>query len=262
VAALTDAPRPPRASPRPAGRRFSAGGLAAAVLVLLAAAICVRLGVWQLDRLEQRRARNAALATALAQPPVVLDAGTAAALAREPAAALYRRVRVRGVYRPDGEVVLRGRSYQGQPGVHLLTPLVLAEGGPAVLVERGWVPAADAATIDPAPLGEPGVQEVEGMLQLFPPAAGQGVPATLEAGGRRLLTLRRLDTAALDAYSPVPLLPFYVQQLPDPALREPPVRLAPPPLDDGPHLSYALQWFGFAAVFLIGLAVLALRRAR
>ncbi len=114
----------------------------AAVAVLVATA-CVLLGRWQLNRLAQRRARNAALAARLALPPLPVGRNVTADSARQ------RRVVARGVYDFAAERTWPGRSFQGTPGVALLTPLRLADGS-AVLVDRGWVPSPDAFHVDHA----------------------------------------------------------------------------------------------------------------
>ncbi|HEX8273498.1 MAG TPA: SURF1 family protein [Longimicrobiaceae bacterium] len=240
--------------------RVTPRGLLAALLALVVAATCVRLGFWQLDRLEGRRARNAALRAAGALPPLVLDSATMAAVADSPAAYVNRRVRLRGAYDPAGEVVLRGRAREGRPGVHLVTPLRV-EGGAAVLVNRGWAPSPDGATVDRAPLAEPGPHEVVGLLQEIPVTEDRGQPA---AAPGRDTTFRRLDLAAVRARAPYPVLPLYVQQLPDSAAPRdrPPFRVPPPELGEGNHLSYAIQWFSFAAIAVIGMLAVALRRKR
>src|SRR5207247_263910 len=107
------------------------------VVALLVAAICVRLGVWQLDRLHERRQRNALLLAARARPPLEIDGSLPADSARD------RRLVARGVYDYAHERLWHGRSYEGVPGVDLVTPLRLA-GGAAVLVDRGWAPSPDA----------------------------------------------------------------------------------------------------------------------
>jgi surfeit locus 1 family protein len=245
--------------------RLSRREVLAGVFALLVAAVCVRLGFWQLDRLEQRRARNAALAAALAEPPVVLDEATVRAIEDDPARFVNRRVAASGAYDPAGEVVLRGRVHDGRPGVHLATPLVL-EGGAAVLVLRGWVPSPDGASVDPRPYAEPGRRTVEGVLQAVPVTEDGGAPSTSTANRVRTLTHRRLDLPSLRSRSPRPLLPLYLQQLPGPDSTRavPPVRVPLPERSNGPHLSYAVQWFSFAAIALAGYAVLVLlpRRKR
>jgi surfeit locus 1 family protein len=234
----------------------------AGLFVLLVVVVCVRLGFWQLDRLEQRRAQNAALERAAAEPVLVLDAHAAAEIARDPEAYLFRRVRVRGAFQPAADVVLRGRSHMGQPGVHLFAPLRIDDAGPVVLVNRGWVGAPDAATVDPRPYREHAAVEVEGVVQPFPAARGEGVPVEREVDGYRVFSLARLDSQALQARVAEPLAPFYIQQLPWAGADGYPVRLQMPPVEDGPHLAYAVQWFSFAAIFLVGFVIIATRRTR
>src|SRR5439155_18913889 len=84
--------RDPAADTRPEGRLVQRRDVAAVVSAVLVAAVCVRLGIWQLDRLHQRRARNAAWAARLALPPLTVTGSTPADSARE------RRVQARGVY--------------------------------------------------------------------------------------------------------------------------------------------------------------------
>lgn len=238
--------------------KLSFRGALAAAFVLVMCAVCVRLGFWQLDRLEQRRARNAAQEAALRQPPVELGGAAVAEIRDDPARFVGRRVRVRGTYLPAGEVVLRGRVHGGRPGVHLATPMAIEGGGGAlVLVNRGWVPSPDAATVDAARYAEPGAHVVDGVLQEIPATDDGGEPSGAE-GAR---TFRRLDRAALRSSLGPALLPLYVQQLPgaDSARAAPPVRVGLPPPGEGPHLGYAVQWFSFAAIGLIGLGILLFR---
>jgi surfeit locus 1 family protein len=242
--------------------RVTARGIAAALVVLVVAAVCVRLGFWQLDRLEQRRTRNAAAAEALALPPLELRGAELAAISREPERYVGRRARVVGIYDPAGETVLRGRSHAGRPGVHVVTPLLVEGSDTVVLVNRGWVPSPDGATVDLQPLREPGVHDIVGLLQLVPHAGAESAPTESEVSGARRTTYRRLDLATLEAQLPYPLLPLYVVQLPDASLPELPVRVPAPTLDEGSHLSYAVQWFSFAAIAVIGFLVAVWRRVR
>src|SRR5260370_11341124 len=129
---------------------------------------CVRLGVWQLDRLRHRRARNAALASARALPPLELRGMLPLDSVRG------RRVWARGIYDYTHERLAHGRSYEGIPGVDLVTPLQLARGdGSAVLVDRGWAPSPDGYHVD-----QGGVRGPE-----RPTAVGVGVAAPRWPGG-------------------------------------------------------------------------------
>src|SRR5213592_2464550 len=131
------------------------------VVALLVAAICVRLGVWQLDRLHERRQRNALVLTARARPPLQVDGSLPADSARD------RRLVARGVYDYAQERLWHGRSYEGVPGVDLVTPLRLAAGA-AVLVDRGWAPSPDAFHVDHTLYREPDTATVTG-IALIPP---------------------------------------------------------------------------------------------
>ena len=193
-------------------------------IAVLVAAGCVRLGIWQLHRLGERRARNAALAARLALPALeVRGRGVTADSARQ------RRVRATGRYDFDGEKVWPGRSFEGTPGVALVTPLRLPDGS-AVLVDRGWAPSPDAFHVDHAAYREADSASIEG-LALVPPR-GRG----------------DVHTAGF--------LPFVIQVERPEAARGLPRRWPPPQLDDGPHLSYAIQWFSFALIALVGTAAL------
>ncbi|HXE57612.1 MAG TPA: SURF1 family protein [Gemmatimonadales bacterium] len=208
------------------------------VLVLVVAiAVFVRLGLWQLERLDERRTINRRAEARRNAPPLDLNTGGATIEAAD------RRVVLRGRYDRAHELVIRNQSYRGSPGVHLITPLRLPGRDTAVLVNRGFVPAPDAVTVDVAGLDEPGEVEVRGVA--FPlPEGDDGRP--VERQGRT--TWSRLTREAVRRAVPYPVAAVYVLQSPDPGLPSFPRRVEPPPLDDGPHLSYAVQWFAFAAI--------------
>jgi surfeit locus 1 family protein len=226
----------------------------AAILAIVTALVFSRLGVWQLHRLHERRARNAALAARLRTPAVPL-----AQLPADSAGAHWRRAIVRGTYDFDHEIVLSGRSHGGSPGVEILTPLHPDGGGPAVLVNRGWVYSPDAASVDLGNWDEPPHSTVSGYIEDFV-EGGRGV-ARLPSHPN---AWNRLDAKELSAAFPFPVAPYYLVELDSLADRRrmqriattTPVRLELPEMDDGPHLSYAVQWFTFAIVALVGVGTL------
>jgi surfeit locus 1 family protein len=221
------------------------------VCSVIIAAACVGLGMWQVDRLRERRAANAAALLARMAPEVTLQPGTAMSPTLD-----NRRVRASGRYDHANEIVIRGRQYRGSPGVEIVSPLLL-DSQSAVLVNRGFVPSPDAITVEVDSLREPGEVQVEGIALVIPPGGG----APLERGG--VTTWARLDREQLRARLPYAIAPVYIRQLPDTALPRFPRRLDPPPLDDGPHLSYAIQWFAFAALALVfGAVVVRQKRER
>ena len=205
--------------------------------LLLAAALCVRLGYWQLGRLNERRAANRLGAEARAAPTVRLPRGSGSGSNLS-----HRRVEAVGRYDHDHEIVVRGASLNGLPGVSVVTPLRLPGSDTAVLVARGFVPSPDAVTVELDSLREEGEVRVVGVA--LPIGTGDGRP--LQRTGKT--TWGRLDARALAERLPYPVYLVVVRQLPDPALPRLPRRLEPPAFDDGPHLNYAVQWFLFAAM--------------
>ena len=226
----------------------------AAIFAVITALIFSRLGVWQLQRLGERRTRNVALASRLHTPALPL-----AELPADSAGAHWRRAIATGSYDFDHQIVLSGRTHDGSPGVQIVTPLHPEGGDPAVLVNRGWVYSPDAATVDLAKWDEPPHVTVSGYVEDFV-HGGRGVarlPSHTNAW-------TRLDADELRAAFPFPIAPYYVVALDTlvasrtahelPTVT--PVRLELPLMDDGPHMGYAVQWFTFAAVALVGVGTL------
>ncbi|MBA2686099.1 MAG: SURF1 family protein [Gemmatimonadaceae bacterium] len=226
----------------------------AAIFAVVTAVIFSRLGVWQLQRLGERRTRNEALASRLHTPALPL-----AQLPPDSSGAHWRRATAIGSYDFDHEIVLSGRTHDGSPGVQIVTPLHPEGGGPAVLVNRGWVYASDAATVDLGKWDEPPHATVTGYIEDFV-HGGRGVarlPSHTNAW-------TRLDAEELRAAFPFPIAPYYLVALDTlvawrvahelPTVT--PVRLELPLMDDGPHVGYAVQWFTFAVVALVGVGTL------
>lgn len=234
------------------GFLFTPRWIALLAVALVVAATCVRLGIWQLDRLEQRRILNDRIRSGLAAEPVPFET-----LTRDDA---YRSVVATGFYDPEHEVLWYGRSLDGRPGHHVLTPLVTTDGSRgAILVDRGWVPAGLASP--PVERAVPPAAEVTVTGFLIP--TGEGDDAVIDRGpSGRPLTLRRPDPAAVE--TPYGLWPLAMQlEEQSPAqVGDLPVPVPAPELDEGPHLSYAVQWFIFATIAVVGFVVLARREAR
>lgn len=217
------------------------------VAAIIGAAVFARLGVWQVDRLHQRQALNATIRARLAAAPVAIES-----LHGPPEALRYRRAIVRGFASYNGEGLLVQRTMNGSPGVYLLTPVRTGRGDSATLVVRGWVYAPDGSTIDRGRWREGDSLTVEGWLDTL---SASGRPDTI-AGHPD--ALRHLDRATLERHAGVPLRPVYLWAIaprPAGAGADAPARFTLPELDDGPHRSYAIQWFSFAAITLIGAGI-------
>lgn len=231
----------------------------ATLFVAAISAIFVALGFWQLRRHDERRLEHLVLQARLAEDPLPLGLLIDAA-GGDNASLEYRRASITGQYEPEGEVLVRGQAREGQPGFHVVTPFRLDDGR-VVLVNRGWVPLA----LDTPPLaGAPppsGPVALTGFVRSTQTRRGVGPQ---EPSGR-LAIVARVDLDRLSGQMPGPLAPVWLQVggEADAGLAGGlPVPLdAPSFTDAGPHLSYAIQWFSFAAIAIGGYVVLNRKRA-
>ena len=207
--------------------------------------VFVNLGEWQLDRLAQRRERNATT-IANEQKPIrpyeqvfthpIIDADQ------------WQRVEARGTFDADHQFVARYRNSGDADGYEVVTPLHTATG--TVLVDRGFVPLQRGAQIPsagpPPPTGEVTVV---------------GHVRRSERGRRAAITpvnnqMRLINSDAMAATLPYPIASGYIGVLtiqPEQQGGLQPIKL--PELSEGPHFWYAVQWFMFTAVGVAGIVV-------
>ena len=225
---------------RPRGWALAAAAAACAAFVLL--------GNWQARRAEQKRALGAELERALKLPPIQLapaevDTGTL----------LHKRVAARGRFVAERTVLLDNKLRRGRPGYEVVTPLALAGSEWHVLVNRGWIAAP------PSRETLPEVRTPSGELTIVGIAL-ERLPHALQAGVAPTGKLRQnLDIGAFAAESGLRLQPLVIEQHSDAGdglARDWPR----PDLGIERHESYALQWYLFAGLAIVLLAVLSVRR--
>lgn len=226
----------------------------ATLLALPLAAGLSGLGLWQLQRAGEKAALLAAHDAARRAAPL-----PALPHRCDPARHRYLRVRLRGRYLGDRQILLANQVHRGRAGFHVYTPLRPADGGPLVLVNRGWIPAVGRLAEASAPAPPEGVVEVTGMLNR-PASVGLRLGDALAGGVRWPLRLPYLDAeiAARALGRPVYGCVVYLDpEAPGGYMRR--WRI----VEFGPerHRAYAAQWFGLAATVLV-LWALALRRGR
>lgn len=206
------------------------------------AALCVRLGFWQWHRMEERKHEQAAIEAHLQADAVPVQAlvrpGHAVAESDE-----WTRVRATGTFDPRRQVTVKFTTREGKAGADVVTPLVLPDGS-ALLVNRGWMPTENTnarPTDIPAPPRGP--VTVEGWLR---PDSQAGPNAVVPVDGQ----VRGVASHGLEPHVGRTLLPGFINmQRPATAglTPEPPPRV-------GHYLNffYALQWWFFAGLALVG----------
>jgi surfeit locus 1 family protein len=233
------------------------------LLVIAAMGVMIRLGIWQLDRLEQRRAFNSHLVSVQAMPPLELTAQTLA----EPLETMeYRAIIVTGEYDMENQVALRNQAWYGRPGYTLLTPLKIAGTDMAILVNRGWVSSTDYTPGGDQTYPAQGFVTVTGIVRhsQSEPDFGRRTDPTPQAG-EFLPAWNFANVEAIADQISYPILPVYIQRGPDSSLPAdfndwtdehlPFPALPELEITEGPHLGYAIQWFIFASILGLGYPV-------
>jgi surfeit locus 1 family protein len=193
----------------------------------LAAAACVAgvmLGNWQSGRADQKRS----------------------------AAARLERVVVEGEFLPRYTVYLDNRTRRGRPGYEIVTPLRLRGSASHVLVNRGWIAAGATRDALPEVPALAGQVRIEGI-------ALERLPRVLTIRSSPGKIRQSLDVQAYAAETGLQLEPRVIEQhssLPDGLARD------WPPHDAGieKHEAYALQWYSLAALAVVLVVVLSLRK--
>ena len=227
------------------------------LLVVVGVIAMVNLGAWQLRRLDERQAFNAIVEARFDLTPVplddLLDPGVIAtvdgideAAATAVAAAEWRAVTVTGSYRPEDMLRVVNRSQNGRARDNLVVPLELADGR-TIYVTRGFVPLG---LDDPAlPAGDP--ITVTGRIR---PTAERSAVGARDPSTGVLTEVQRLDLVRLAAQIDGPLIAASLDLIESdpPEVADLPEAVIRPDLSEGSHLSYAVQWFIFAAAAAVG----------
>jgi len=236
-------------------RLFSRQWWKTTLLVLAAVAVMVRLGIWQLDRLEQRRTFNSRVEAQLAESPLELSGQN---LESDLYNMEYRTALTSGEFDHQRQVVLRNQDWQGRLGVHILTPLLIENAQAALLVDRGWIPYEDYTAGKIHNYDVDGRVQVEGILRRSQskPAIGGRADQVPGPGEAPLEAWNWINISDISGQLPYPVLPVYLAAVPGAGKQSLPYRSdLELDLSEGSHLGYAFQWFAFAAILGFGYPV-------
>jgi cytochrome oxidase assembly protein ShyY1 len=202
------------------------------------------LASWQFDRLDERRAENAAMDAGLSEDPRDL-----ASILSDPGAIhAFTHTTAEGEYLPGSQIWVQGRSLDDNPGLWLLAPFKWSSGE-TIMVVRGWVPVTRVTPIKEAPPG--GTVSLIGVLIPGEVQRNVGPQDRVNSG---LFT--RVDLEIMGEQLGLALGVVYLQ-LTTPDVSNGPIALSAPVVDgEGPHKGYALQWIGFSLTAVVGLGAL------
>ncbi|WP_139003591.1 SURF1 family cytochrome oxidase biogenesis protein [Arthrobacter crystallopoietes] len=233
---------------------FSAKWLGWLLLVALLASVCVLLGNWQMDRRDQAHDVVTAIESNYDADPVDFEA-VPDIFAEADDADEWTPVVLRGEYDEAGQRVVRNRPLNGRPGYEVLVPLKL-DSGPAVIVNRGWLPIGNnvAGRPDTVPAAPEGDVTVVARVKPGESSVDRGAP-------EGQLASIQLDEYAAELDYPVFTGGYGLMAAENPAPAERPVLMPKPAIDEGPHLSYSMQWYAFGVLFFVGYGYAARQQA-
>ena len=211
------------------------------VLVAVLGAVFVRLGEWQLHRLDQRRDRNAHVVANQAKPVRPWAEVMGGTIAEQDQ---WQRVSVTGTYLPEHQLEVRYRKVGDQQGSEWVLPM-RTQDGRLVLVNRGFI-AKDGGVVSQPPAPASGTVTVTGFVR----RSEQGkTTATVPVQG----SVRLINSPTIATTLGLDLPDGYIQQISSqPAEAAALTPVGTPELGEGPHLSYAVQWFLFTLIAVAG----------
>ena len=202
--------------------------------------LCIWAANWQYTRGVDRHARNNVIEERIAQSPIELSARDADPVNNE-----WQSVSTKGRFDSNQQILLRNRYSEGKYGYEVLT-LFTSNSGEKFWVDRGWVQAGATATTPPEVTKVPEADvSITGRFRLDS-SLPRGSFFALPGDGQGLVS-------ELNAQSQLDTEKFYIDLLSgsDPSLT-PAVPAQLPPLSDGPHMAYALQWLFFGGLIVYG----------
>lgn len=218
------------------------------IFVLIGVYVLIRLGFWQLDRLESRRQFNRHYLEQISSPIINLsdEINYQELMDME-----YREVFVSGFYDFKNEIYLQNQAFENIPGYRVVTPLIIDNSKYVVYIERGWISLEDLKVIDAINSIYTQHQNLEGIIRL-PQSENDFGGKSSKSSEENSKFFLYVDLNALKTKLDYGLLPIYVQLNGEDYDQKPYSKLPVIEITEGPHFGYAIQWFFFASLLGIG----------
>lgn len=205
--------------------------------VIVLGAVFIRLGEWQLHRLDQKRERNAVAISHEKQPIKPWQEVMAKPIAENDQ---WQRVSITGTLDAKNQLEVRYRNVDKKQGSEWVLPIITKDGK-RVLVNRGFTEKQGGVVSKPS-APPPGEVTLTGYVRRSEHGKDN---ATKPVHG----SVRLINVPAISTHLGQPMPDGYIQLIeskPDSAQGM--LLIGPPELDEGPHLSYAIQWFLFTVI--------------
>ena len=217
------------------------------ILVIIGVFVLIRLGFWQLDRLDQRRAFNDHYLEQVSLEPINLS-GQSIPVGLE--GMEYRKVSVEGFFDFKNEIYLQNHAHENQPGYRVVTPLLIENQNLAVLIDRGWISLSDLKNISSINEQYEQAQTINGIIRN--PNSKDKIVDTVKSSEDNSNLYLYVDIASVQNKANYQLLPIYIQLEGDSHGEKPIPQTQEIEITEGPHFGYALQWFIFASLLGLG----------
>ncbi len=218
------------------------------IFVLIGVYVLIRLGFWQLDRLESRRQFNQHYLEQISSPIINLNNEINS---QELIKMEYREVTVSGYYDFSNEIYLQNQAYENIPGYRVVTPLKIDNNNNFVYIERGWISLEDFKDIEAINRNYIDHQNLEGIVRL-PQSESDFGGKSSNAGDANSPFFLYVDLDLLKTNMEYGLLPVYIQLKDENNNQKPYSKLPEIEITEGPHFGYAMQWFFFASLLGVG----------
>ncbi|MWB98421.1 SURF1 family protein [Agromyces seonyuensis] len=217
-----------------------------AAVVVFAIACCF-LGVWQVNRRVEALTEIARIDANYDHDPVPVDE-----VLPDPAAfdvaSKWLPVELTGQYLADEQLAVRNRPLSGTVGYEVITPFRTSDGT-VFFVDRGWIPRDESGVLGVIPDPPAGTVTIAARLKADEGAISgrSGTDRTLASVDLQDAASRFADPSYTAAYG------ILVHTDADDASADAPLALPRPERNEGPHLSYALQWFVYAIMGFVAI---------
>jgi len=225
---------------------FAARWIGYVALAVVFAIACVLLSNWQFARRQEAVTAISRVEANFDAAPVALGDLVLTADSFNPDTE-WRQVSLTGHYLPEEAMLIRNRVNDSEPGFDTAVPFQQPDGT-IFIVDRGWLPTSADGSV-PSNIPTPPSGTIDLVVHLRPSehtaAAATGTETTLPTLNVADYAKRLSGSVYIGAYGAL------VTESPSETHG---VLLTKPSLDEGNHLSYALQWIAFALLGFIAVA--------